>query len=157
MSIRQPTIAAMFAMTACGRVGFDASFDAPPGSAFDASSGDTAVPSDIRVVPSDAVIPIDGLAICMRPAPFLRYITVVASDNGRTQTVAYCYAGLTGQLDAEIRRDGSGSSRFAETNVPVEAGMASFFIGSADCVGCYVRLDADGLRDEGPIIDFISD
>lgn len=145
-------------MTACGRVGFEARVDALPGSVLDASGDATAViPGDVRVVPSDVVIPVDGLAACMQPAPFLRYITVVASDSGRTQTVVYCYAGLTGQLAAEIRRDGSGSSRFAETAVPVENGTVPFSIGTSDCLNCYVRLDADGERDEGPYIDFISD
>jgi len=102
------------------------------------------------------VVPTDGLAICMQPAPFLRLVDVVGNGNGSVYTAVYCYSGLAGPLTASMRRSSDGGV-FIETTVAITAGAADLFIGSADCNACFVRLEANGIVEDGPSTDFMGD
>jgi hypothetical protein len=177
MGARFTAALATLAVAACGRLGFDGHTGSPEpggGAAPDADNGmyggspatvdAGAVPSDTAPPPGDVKAPpadargagVDAPSECAQPAPFLHLITVVASNNGNTQTALYCSAGLSGTLDATIRRSGSGKSKFAEVTGPIVAsGQAVFDLGGADCLGCFVRLEAGGLEDNGPITDFV--
>lgn len=92
----------------------------------------------------------------MRPAPFLRLVDVIGNGNGSTYTAVYCYSGLAGPLTASMRRSSDGGV-FTETTVPIDAGAADLYIGSADCHACFIRLEANGIVEAGPSTDFIGD
>ncbi len=125
-------------LVACGRYGFDEQ-EAGPG--------------------NQVVIPVgidrDAVPQCAQAAPFLALIDVVAFGNPNTQTVRYCYLGLSGSLTAQMLREGG--ELFVESTGPIEPAMIDLFIGGSNCFGCFIRLVADGVTFDGPISDFSGD
>jgi hypothetical protein len=55
-----------------------------------------------------------------------------------------------------MRRSSDGGV-FTETTVAITVGAADLFIGSADCNACFVRLEANGIVEDGPSTDFMGD
>lgn len=124
----------------CGRLGFDP----PPG----AGALDGALP-DVAFDPAT-------LVACSQPAPFLHFIDVISPGNPSTQYARWCYAGLTGSLVASVWY-APGDVMFTSSTADVAERIVPLIFGSSGCGQCFVRLEAGGLVDEGPVTNYDGD
>jgi len=139
------TVAAAIALAACGRVGFDERDPRPGPQLADAGPGDA-----VR-------LPADALARCAQPAPFLRFVDAVMSPTAPgIYAIAFCAAGLPGPVTASIRHSDDGSV-LVEAMGPIESGEVGLVLGGRDCSGCFARVTANGLVDDGPVTFFSGD
>jgi len=103
-------------------------------------------------------IPFDPMTItaCGQAAPFLHFIDVIQVGNVSTQYARYCYGGLAGPLFATVRY-ALDDDVFTATGVDITAQIVSLQFGSSGCTACFVRLEANGLVDDGPVTDYAGD
>ncbi len=129
----------------CGRLGFEPQ---PRSELADAALPDV----------STSGVPFDPMTLvgCGQAAPFLHFIDVIQVGNVSTQYARYCSAGLVGPLGASVRYASDGDV-FTWTSVDIAAQIVALQFGSSGCAQCFVRLEANGLFDEGPVTDYAGD
>jgi hypothetical protein len=132
-------------LAGCGRLGFESQ---------SRSELADAAPPDVSV----SGVPFDPMTLvgCSQAAPFLHFIDVIQVGNVSTQYARYCYAGLVGPLVATVRYAVDGDVYVGAT-VDIAAEVVSLQFGSSGCIECFVRLEANGLLDDGPVTNFAGD
>jgi len=130
-------------------MGFDEQEQRPESPLVDAAPGDVEVADGV-----DA--PSDGLAICMAPAPFLRFIDAAEGSTASLVVVTFCSSGLPGPVTASLRHASTAGVYVAKSG-PIEDGMVELFVGGQGCTQCFARVEANGFVDDGPVKDFSGD